>query len=116
MYGVESVRIRNYSGPYSVRMRKNTDQNNSEYGHFLRSDKHNEKLFEVVCCVCSNSMTLYDWCLLLLSPYSLPQLFQNIGEFGVETYFTDPRTARVQFSYSLFTMIREHSSFRLSSR
>ena len=23
--------------PYSVRMRKNTDQNNSEYGHFSRS-------------------------------------------------------------------------------
>ena len=22
--------------PYSVRMRENTDQNNSEYGHFLR--------------------------------------------------------------------------------
>ena len=25
--------------PYSVRMRENTDQNNSEYGHFLRSDR-----------------------------------------------------------------------------
>ena len=24
--------------PYSVRMRENTDQNNSEYGHILRSD------------------------------------------------------------------------------
>ena len=23
--------------PYSVRMRENTDQNNSEYGHFLHS-------------------------------------------------------------------------------
>ena len=23
--------------PYSVQMRENTDQNNSEYGHFLRS-------------------------------------------------------------------------------
>ena len=23
--------------PYSIRMRENTDQNNSEYGHFLRS-------------------------------------------------------------------------------
>ena len=23
--------------PYSVRMRENTDQSNSEYGHFLRS-------------------------------------------------------------------------------
>ena len=34
---VKSVRIRSYSGPYSVRMWKNTDQNNTEYGHFLHS-------------------------------------------------------------------------------
>ena len=25
--------------PYSVRMRENAEQNKSEYGHFLRSDK-----------------------------------------------------------------------------
>ena len=33
--------------PYSVRMRENADQNNSEYGHFLRNDnlKHQELLF-----------------------------------------------------------------------
>ena len=31
---VKSVRIRSYSGPYSVQMRENTDQNNSKYGHF----------------------------------------------------------------------------------
>ena len=35
---VKGVRMRSYSGPYSVRMRENTDQNNSEYGHFSRSD------------------------------------------------------------------------------
>ena len=35
---VKSVRIRSYSSPYSVRMRENADQKNSEYGHFLRSD------------------------------------------------------------------------------
>ena len=44
---VKSVRIRSYSGPhfpafglntqYSVRMRENADQNNSEYRHCLRS-------------------------------------------------------------------------------
>ena len=33
----KSVHIRCYSGPYSVRLRENTDQNNSEHGHFLRS-------------------------------------------------------------------------------
>ena len=46
---MKSVRIQSYSGPdfstfgmnterYGVRMGENTDQNNSEYGHFLRSD------------------------------------------------------------------------------
>ena len=44
---VKRVRIRSYSGlhfriwsisSYSVRIRKNADQNNSEYGHFSRSD------------------------------------------------------------------------------
>ena len=30
---VKRSRIRGYSGPYSVRMRENTDQNNSEYGY-----------------------------------------------------------------------------------
>ena len=49
---VKVVRIRSYSGPYfpriglntdispySVRMWENTDQNNSEYAYFLRSEK-----------------------------------------------------------------------------
>ena len=31
---VKNVRIRSFSGPYSVRMRKNTEQKNSEFGHF----------------------------------------------------------------------------------
>ena len=39
---VKSVRIRSFSGLYSVRMRENTDQKNFEYGHFSRSVvKHN---------------------------------------------------------------------------
>ena len=59
---MKSVHIQSYSGPhfyrirtkygeilrispYSVRMRENVDQNNSEYGHFLRSDRN--KLWEV---------------------------------------------------------------------
>ena len=43
----KSARIRIYSGPYSVRMRENTDQNKSEYGHFSRSD------FELLCSIIS---------------------------------------------------------------
>ena len=34
---VKSVSIRSFSGPHSVRMWENTDQKNSEYGHFSRS-------------------------------------------------------------------------------
>ena len=37
LHHVKSVRIRSYSGPYSVRMKKNTGQNNSDYGHFARN-------------------------------------------------------------------------------
>ena len=38
---VKRVRIRSYSGPYSVQMPENTDQNNSEYAPFLRSVNYN---------------------------------------------------------------------------
>ena len=34
---VKSARFRSYSGPYFSAFGLNTDQNNSEYGHFLRS-------------------------------------------------------------------------------
>ena len=37
-YCVKKIRIRSYSGPYFPGFGLNTDQNNSEYGHFLRSD------------------------------------------------------------------------------
>ena len=38
MHCVKSVSIWSYSGPHLVRMQENMDQNNSEYGYFLRSD------------------------------------------------------------------------------
>ena len=42
---MKSVRIRSYSGPYSVRMRENAGHNNSEFGHFSRSEcKPNKNL------------------------------------------------------------------------
>ena len=34
---IKSVRIPSYSGPYFPAFGLKTDQNNSEYGHFLRS-------------------------------------------------------------------------------
>ena len=40
LHHVKSVHIRSFSGPYSVQMRKNTYQKNSEYGLFLCSVIH----------------------------------------------------------------------------
>ena len=36
-HSVKSSRIRSFSGPYSVRLRENKDQKNSEYVHFSLS-------------------------------------------------------------------------------
>ena len=41
---MKSVRIWSYSGIYFPAFGQNTDQNNSEYGHFLRGDLVLEKL------------------------------------------------------------------------
>ena len=65
IHRVKSVRIRTFSGPwfpvfgliteryevsqYSVRMHENTDQNNSKYGHFTRSEwLHLEKGYQEI--------------------------------------------------------------------
>ena len=37
---VKSVRIRSYSGPHFPAFGMNTDQNNSKYEHFLRSEQY----------------------------------------------------------------------------
>ena len=58
LHCVKCVRIRSYSGPhfsafglnterYSVRMRENADQNNSEYGHFTQCKQRTWKLSRV---------------------------------------------------------------------
>ena len=41
--GTEYKRILHIS-PYSIRMRENAEQNNSEYGHFLRSASHSHTI------------------------------------------------------------------------
>ena len=48
---VKSVRIGNYSGPYSVRMWEITDHNNSKYERFSRSAifKRNTQCFKFKC-------------------------------------------------------------------
>ena len=71
---VEGVRIRSYSGPYfpafglygeirsisSVRIRENTDQNNFEYGHFLRSVLNIKQLvITILYIICVNILTWY---------------------------------------------------------
>ena len=44
---VKSARIWSYFGPYSVRMRENKDQNNSEYRHFSRSEAFLKRVINV---------------------------------------------------------------------
>ena len=44
---VKSVRIRSYSGPCFPAFRLNTDRNNSEYGHFLRSAYRRFSCFDI---------------------------------------------------------------------
>ena len=40
---VKSVHVQSYSGPYFPAFGLNTDQNNSEYGHFSRREKSKQK-------------------------------------------------------------------------
>ena len=53
-HSMKSVHIRSYSGLYFPAFGLNSDQNNSEYGHFLRSVYHNKQtlqpLKEVIKC------------------------------------------------------------------
>ena len=64
VFGVILVRI----FPYHVQMRENTDENNSEYGHFLRSDG-----LTLICIkwVPKNSSTPYFWRPVLLKKYHI---------------------------------------------
>ena len=59
---VKIVRFRSYSRPYSVQIRENTDQDNSEYGHFSHSDQslvlyHETKWFKASYCFTFDSTT-----------------------------------------------------------
>ena len=47
-YYVKSVCIRSYSGPYLPVFGLNTEQNNSEYGHFLRTDFKEDFLWQTL--------------------------------------------------------------------
>ena len=63
---MKSVRIRSYSGPYSVRMQENTDQNNSEYGQSLRNEDITMKKFDhIISFICPKatvrSNTIIDY-------------------------------------------------------
>ena len=64
-----------YSGPYSVRMRKNTDQNNSEYGHFLCSKMFhiNDSDFLKRSCPASDPVSPLHMKIILIEDYSIPR-------------------------------------------
>ena len=69
---VKSVPIRSYSGPYSVRMRGNTDQNNSEYWHFSRLIRF--LLIEIF----GDISVEYDMKLSLREKFSYSELFWSV--------------------------------------
>ena len=50
-YCVKCVHILSYSGPFSVLIWENTDQNNSKYGHFWRSDRDTFSFCKQYCLV-----------------------------------------------------------------
>ena len=84
--------------PYSVRMRENTDQKNSKYGYFLRSDA-------TVLCILIYELLTMPGCFMLdtwyrQSYYSWMDniLFQNIIKIQISTIFPQSNENR---SYNL---------------
>ena len=60
LHCVKSVGIRIYSGPYFPAFGLNTDQNNSEYGRFLRSVGDHSRNLQIVCYYVSRSLSKTD--------------------------------------------------------
>ena len=79
VFGVFLVRI----SPYSVRMQKNTDQKNSECGHFLRSASLLIILFKK--CISSGINSTNDTSLILSAMFTNREL-QNKSQSGRFTY------------------------------
>ena len=79
-FGVFLVRIFPHSdwilciSPYSIRMRENTDQNNSEYEHFLRSVVNSFAL-QIVLWFCTN------WMLFISKKLRLQNDYYTMSEF-----------------------------------
>ena len=68
---------------YSVRMRENTDQNNSKYGHFLRNGFHSYFVYfrsKTVFFIHSDFLTLSSehLCFHCALNFSVPRVFVNI--------------------------------------
>ena len=81
-YIVTSVRIWNYSGPYSDQMRENTDQKNSEYEHFSPV-KWELAVHETLCSIVESSTSF-----LLNSEKSIDIIyFENIQSFKWDLFF-----------------------------
>ena len=86
--------------PYLARMRENVDQNNSEYGHFLRSGSHNhysQSVLNFTCHRgCRGSSVILSSCLreyfvglkYFLVGISWSQSFFLVGISSVQRFFT----------------------------
>ena len=98
------MEIRSIS-PYPVRMRENTDQNNSKYGHFSRSELH-ENNFDIAFRVILHSWET-DLCLVLMTDtkYIVRLLFSGYQAKSVEylTFINSYGKANKEISLSTVT-------------
>ena len=87
VFGVSLVRIfriRTECGeilptsPYSIRMRKNIDQKNSEYRRFLRSDTYHQNIALWLLFYVCKIVYLYDLQMSITNPFPCTQLNLNL--------------------------------------
>ena len=88
--------------PYSVRMRENTDQKNSEYGHFLRSGNAH-LLIDIQTCICSfaSEITTSVTTKLILDEIYAPLKISI--RLNVNCIFFNSRTSSERLMYVQFT-------------
>ena len=81
---VKSVHIQSYSDPYSVQMRENTNQNNSEDGHLLHSENLHKNIYQGFLALSNFVWFLYFVRLIF---WSYTNLVQNM-KFSIKYFFS----------------------------
>ena len=113
----KTVRIRSYS----VRMRENTDQNNSEYRHFLRSEQKQRRWQKISNADCENtfyflndsSLKKYIWS--FVNTHGGVSISAKLQAFTIKI-ITPPWMLFTFFKLYKWYQITQSVSFFLSSR